>query len=111
MGSTIVKIGGTEILVDTDEVGAELARPRAERYDIEGLEPTGVAGQVADAGEEIRAIITAVTGSIQKAFEASSPDEWSVELLVGFKGEAGIPFVTKGEANASLKLKAKWTKD
>lgn len=111
MPSTLVTINGADILVEIDEPGATVARQGGNNsYEIEGLEPTGVAQQIVDAGSDIRTIINAVTGSIQQAFDESKPEEWSVELLIGFKGEAGVPFVTKGEANASLKLTAKWKK-
>jgi hypothetical protein len=53
-------------------------------------------------------MLSAITSSIRQALEKSKPNEWSVELLVGFKGEAGIPCLTKGEANASIKLTARW---
>lgn len=111
MPSTLVTINGADILVEIDEPGTTVARQGGyNSYGIEGLEPTGVAQQIVDAGSDIRTIINAVTGSIQQAFDESKPEEWSVELLIGFKGEAGVPFVTKGEANASLKLTAKWKK-
>jgi hypothetical protein len=32
-----------------------------------------------------------------------------VEVLLGFEGGAGIPFLTSAKANASLKVTAKWT--
>ena len=29
---------------------------------------------------------------------------------MGFKGETGLPFIARGEANGAVKVTAKWTK-
>jgi hypothetical protein len=33
-----------------------------------------------------------------------------MEITLGFKGETGVPFVAKGEANAAVKVIAKWSR-
>jgi hypothetical protein len=67
-----------------------------------------VAGQVQDVGKSLRATISAVTRPIREALAEAQIDDWSVELSLGFKGEAGIPCITKGEANGSIKVVAHW---
>jgi|SRR3569833_1922612 len=40
---------------------------------------------------------------------ASKPSECSLEFGIAVGGEAGIPFVTKGTAEANFKVSVKWT--
>lgn len=72
------------------------------------LEETGVTDRIADVGDELRRMLRAVVKSAKQSLEDAQPNEWSVELNIGFKGEAGIPCLTKGEANAAFKVTAKW---
>ena len=110
MPTRLVQFNGTEFNVEVDDLEAQIAHP-TEFGDLlgRGLTETGVLDRVADAGTELRQMLAAVTSSISQAMEKSKPKEWSVELSVGFKGESGVPCLTKGEANASIKLTAKWS--
>jgi len=109
MPTRLIRLNGTEFHVEVDELDVQFSRPAASgELAGRGLTATGVADRVADSGSELRQMLSAVTSSVQQALEKSKPNEWTVELLVGFKGEAGVPCLTKGEANASIKLTAKW---
>lgn len=51
--------------------------------------------------------LTTVIGPVHAALRASAPEEVTVELSLGLKGEVGF-FVAKSEGSASLKVTAKW---
>lgn len=56
----------------------------------------------------LKSNISTLTSGIRDAMDSSKPDEWSLDFNIGFKGEAGIPLITKGEANAALRVNVKW---
>jgi hypothetical protein len=66
--------------------------------------------QVREAGTQVHATVKALCATMQSALKDTQPDEWSLELNFGFKGQAGIPFVTQGEANGAVKVTATWKK-
>ena len=51
--------------------------------------------------------LSAIVTPIHTALRAMAPEEVSVELGLGIKGEVGI-FVASSEGNASVKITAKW---
>jgi NTP-dependent ternary system trypsin peptidase co-occuring protein len=109
MPTRLIRLNGAEIYVEVDELDTQFSRsPATGDLADRGLTATGVADRVADAGYELRQMLSAVTSSIQQALEKSRPNEWTVELSVGFKGEAGVPCLTRGQTNATIKLTAKW---
>ena len=55
--------------------------------------------------ESIGGVVDVVRG----AFAARQPEEWTVELNIGFKGTASlVPVLVSGEAHAIIKVTAKW---
>ena len=66
--------------------------------------------QVREAGTQVHATVKALCATVQSALKDTQPDEWTLELNLGFKGQAGIPFVTQGEANGAVKVTAIWKK-
>jgi hypothetical protein len=108
MPLTVVLIDGKAIPVEfTNGDAADMPVP-VDNPDttLESLTP---APRLAEVGTQVETILCGVSSLVRKALQESAPNEWTVEILIGFKGEAGIPFVTKGEANASIKVNAKWT--
>ena len=61
-------------------------------------------------GERIRGLVGVLTAPIQQALEGAKAAEWTLEVTMGLKGETGLPFIAKGEANGAVKVTAKWTK-
>jgi hypothetical protein len=103
-----IMIDGVELLVEVDpEMPAD--RSLVERS-VGGTnqERGALSDKVRDVGQDLRNVLATVTKPIRDALEASQPEEWGIELSLGFKGEAGIPFLTKGEANGTIKVTAKW---
>lgn len=74
----------------------------------------GTAG-VADLAEKldrVAATIVGVCSSLHKqaytALGAMQPDSFELEFGVTLAGEAGLPLVTKGTAECTFKVTAKW---
>jgi hypothetical protein len=50
--------------------------------------------------------------SVHASLKAANPDEWSVEMNIGFKGKATpIPYIASGELDGGIKITATWKKD
>ena len=93
-----VVFNGETIYVEVTEVEAD------------DYEQTSTESRLVNAGEQVRSTISAVVTTVQQAFEKALPTEWTLEITLGFKGKAGIPFITEGEANGAVKVTAKWTR-
>lgn len=107
MSSRAVIIDGQTLWVEVDDevLPAAAGAPGAVRGLVERGE---VANRVRDIGADLRGLLASVTRPVREALAEAQPEEWTVELNLGFKGEAGIPCLTKGEANGSVKITAKW---
>lgn len=103
-----LKLGGQTIYVEVTEVEQESSKCDG---DLSDYEFTSATSELIDAGERIRSTISALAATIQKALVDARPSEWGVEITIGFKGKAGIPFITEGEANGAVKVNAKWKRD
>ena len=75
-----------------------------------GYRKTSTQEELKTAGEQVRSTISALSATVHEALSNNMPTEWSIEINIGFKGKAGIPFVTEGEANGAVKVTAKWVK-
>ncbi len=95
-----ITLNGKTVLVEVAELGAN--RGGRDR----GGELTGCGDQ--DLAQRIEDLVATLSSPIQAAFRGSGVEEWSMEVNFGFKGETGLPFIAKGEANASVKVTAKW---
>lgn len=62
---------------------------------------------VALAQADITRTLAALITPVHAALAQMRPEEVSVELSLGLKGEVGV-FVAKSEANATIKITAKW---
>lgn len=105
-GRTIqpIKLGDQTIYVEVSEV-EEQGRAMGGPDDIEYVDALE---KVKEAGDRVRETIEAWCMTVQSAVDRANPDEWSLEINLGFKGKAGIPFITEGEANGAVKVTAKW---
>jgi hypothetical protein len=83
-----------------------------------GFKSGGVAGvdekvaktikQLKDVGDAIADVCNTLQEQIQKALQKSKPSELTLEFSITLAGEAGIPFVTKGAAEGTFQVTAKW---
>src|SRR5437868_11615618 len=83
-----------------------------------GFKSGGVAGirdkvektikQLKDVGDAIADVCNTLQGQIEVALQKSKPSELTLEFSITLAGEAGIPYVTKGTAEGTFKVSAKW---
>jgi hypothetical protein len=64
--------------------------------------------QLKDVGEAIADVCRTVQDQIQVALDKSKPSELTLEFSVTLAGETGIPLVTKGTAEGTFQVTAKW---
>jgi hypothetical protein len=69
---------------------------------------TEAASRVTDARGTIASVCSYVRGAFQ---EANRPDELKLTFGIKLGGEIGIPYVTKGPADATIEIEATWRKD
>lgn len=77
----------------------------------EHASPTGPVEDVVDAMKSLQQNIKTIAESVHASFHAHQPEEWTLELNIGFKGKASpIPVILSGEATGAIKVTAKWLK-
>ena len=64
--------------------------------------------ELKDVGNAIADVCNTLQGQIQDALQKSKPSELTLEFSITLAGEAGIPFVTKGTAEGTFQVTAKW---
>jgi hypothetical protein len=64
--------------------------------------------QLEEVGDAIADVCNTLQGQIQKALDKSKPKELELEFSLTLAGEAGVPLVTKGTAEGTFKVTAKW---
>lgn len=103
---------GTMIYVEVEDTALSKSLVRKGNVDLpEGAELTSTATKTIDALKALKGMLGGVFDSVHEAIRERSPDEWSVELNIGFKGKVdAIPVIVSGESNASIKVLAKWVK-
>ena len=110
-----LKFGDETIYVEVSEVEQEGPKPKSDQFEY-----VNALDDIVEAGENVHGMIKALALSlihikalartVQSALVDVQPSEWSIEINLGFKGKAGIPFITEGEANGAVKVVAKWVK-
>lgn len=111
------------INIDGQTIWAEISDIEMPAVGAAGAQRTAVTGKTAKTSAasagllvdsitkvDIAQTLAAIISPVHAAFDALGafkPDEASLELSLGLKGEVGV-FVAKSEANASLKVTVKW---
>lgn len=107
------------IYVEMDSDVDELNLPRSKSPTGETWQPTGPehaspTGPVEDAIDALKCLeqnIKTLAETVRASFQAHQPEEWSLELNIGFKGKTSpIPVILSGEASGGIKVTAKWKK-
>jgi len=105
--------GGGSLFVETEDVKIPTAPVRAvtARKLPEGADEVGAKEKVKDTIQLLHDTLKPVAEAIHEAFRKAQPDEWSMELNIGFKGKANpIPVIVSGETSVAIKIKASWKK-
>tara|TARA_B100000953_G_scaffold277113_1_gene251712 strand:+ start:2337 stop:2693 length:357 start_codon:yes stop_codon:yes gene_type:complete len=106
---------GSVIFIEMEEVNQE-ALPQVTRSEHPedlppGAELTSSADKVVDTLESLKGTLGTVFSTIRDSIKENAPDEWGVELNIGFKGKVNpIPIIVGAESNVALKIHAKWKK-
>lgn len=102
--------------VDTaaDNAALPTSGPAVREAWQQGPEHSSPCGPVDDAIDALRALeqnIRTLAQTVQASFAAHQPEEWTMELNIGFKGTTSpIPVILSGEASAAIKISATWKK-
>lgn len=100
-----IEVGGSTIWVEVEDIAAASAAPDGKTAKTRGTSAAPALDTLAKV--DIASTLNAIIQPVHDALKAAGPQEVSVELSLGLKGEVGV-FVAKSEANASLKVTAKW---
>lgn len=102
------EIDGQKVWVEVADVSVSNPSPGRERFanTSAGSSPASAVAKAVEKAD-ISATLKTVVGSVQHAMAALKPDEINVELTLGFKADVGV-FIASGEANAQVKVSAKW---
>jgi hypothetical protein len=78
----------------------------------EGAEPTGAGVDKAiDTLQVLKHTLDSAISIVYEGIKTHQPDEWTLELNIGFKGKAQpIPVILSGESEVAMKVIAKWKK-
>lgn len=77
----------------------------------DAVETSKLTDRITGTADSLRDSLRGVLKVVHAAMQDHEPDEWGVEVTIGFKGTANpIPVFVSGEANAALKVHAKWKK-
>lgn len=100
-----LKFGNDTIYIEVSEVAQEGV---IKIDDDDELEKINALDDVINTGQQLVAAIRGLVGAVKSGLDEAKPKEWTLEINLGFKGKAGIPFITEGEANGAVKVTAKW---
>lgn len=77
-----------------------------------GAEPTGIVDDAIIGMKLFQENISNMAESVYDSLKDLKPDEWTVEMNIGFKGKATpIPFIATGELAGGVKVIATWKKE
>ncbi len=102
-----INLGGTLVWVEVSDIGH--ASAGSDPFERTSAGAGDLAEQASQqlAKADIGPTLQAVFEPVHRALSGTGPQEVTVELSIGIKGGLGF-FIASGEANASLKVSAKW---
>ncbi len=103
---------GSSIYVEMEEADLPESIQGEQADDLpEGAEETSTAGKVYDAMQLLKNTLSSAAETVHEGIQKAEPDEWTMELNIGFKGKANpVPVILSGESNVAIKVTAKWFK-
>lgn len=77
-----------------------------------GAEPTGIVEDAVIGMKLFQENIKNMAECVYDSLKEMKPDEWTVEMNIGFKGKSTpIPFIAGGELGGGIKVSATWKKE
>jgi Trypsin-co-occurring domain 1 len=104
---TPLDINGTVILVEVEEQRISVEGVGAPQGELAGVDEH--IQKLADFGESLTATCVALHGAMKKATQKVGPNEMQLEFGLKLGGEAGVPFVAKGKAEANFLVRLTWS--
>jgi len=103
---------GTSIFVEMDVVDFSPTSEHVGQRNLPpGAEEVNAVETVLDTMKTLKGTLSSVFNTVQEAVKDKSPDEWDVELNIGFKGKVNpIPVIVSGESSVAIKVHAHWKK-
>ena len=109
---------GAVIYVDVEDTDVDITLPPSPTPadtpmpDLPGAEPTGIPSMddVVIGGKLLQETISGAAQSVYDSLSGLKPDEWTVELQVGFESSDKGIIAYLGKGNGSLKVTATWKK-
>ncbi|MDA0269119.1 MAG: CU044_2847 family protein [Cyanobacteria bacterium] len=98
---------GTVIYIEATDDMTDLPVTAADPSEGQTLTSKGVSNQVVKQFQAMQGMIRAYTGYTLNAFRqmaGAKVDKVTLEFGIKVAGEAGLPYVTKGTADANLKV-------
>ena len=105
--------GGGVLFVETEDVEIPhvLALAEPGRKLPEGAEEVGAREMARDTLQLLHDTLKPVAEAVHEAFVKAQPDEWGMELNIGFKGKVNpVTVIVSGETSVAIKIKATWKK-
>jgi hypothetical protein len=104
-------VGGVPLYIEISAEGPGDI-PGGPRQAAGEIAPEKMLSKLQLAGEAAAQACKSLYGDIDKQFDRlTRPSELAVEFGITLGGEAGIPFVAKGTAEASFKVTATWKQE
>lgn len=106
-----IKVNDKTIMVEVEDI--EVISPKTEKTPSRAdsrekvLTSTLTGDKLIENIVDIADSLEAIVGAVDKGMDKVKPDEWSVELNMGFSLE-GSAFVAKGKVDSNFKVTAKW---
>ena len=101
---------GRQIVIETDAEAPILHQPAAPAL---GGQAVGgeqkLIDRLADAGDTIADVCRTLQQQVTSALGELKPDELTLTFGITLAGELGIPLVSKGSAEGTFEVEAKWT--
>ena len=110
-----IKISDTESIwveVEEEEIKALPKKKSISTHDLpDGAETIGITEDIVDAIALMKNNISSMAKTVYESLKDNQPEEWGIEMNIGFKGKANIiPVILSGETNGGIKVTAKWKK-
>jgi hypothetical protein len=102
-----VMADGHKIYFEIDETKIEVLAPPASDQGLADA-ASDLAARLEHINDTILGVCRSVHENAYNALHAAKPKEFEIEFGITLSGEAGIPMVTKGSAEAALKIVARW---
>ncbi len=110
-----IKLANGLLYVETEDVDLpplpEEKKPTGTEFEDtpEDAELVGFKEDIQETAVMLRSMISALATDVAQSLRKAAPAEWTLEFNIGFKGKTTpIPILLSSEANAAIKLTAKW---